>query len=134
MERYKDVELNPDLILMDVGLPLLNGIEAARRIRELVPESKIIFLSQETSADVVEECCGGQIPTREPAVSRFTFISRAIQGWVIRQTRALLLNLIGIPATQATLTRLQELSTVKIHNPSRSTISGTPRRQAHQYS
>ena len=33
----------------------MNGIEAARRIRALVPESKIIFLSQESSADVIEE-------------------------------------------------------------------------------
>ena len=51
----KAEELKPDLILLDIGLPTLNGIEAARRIRELVPESKIIFSSQETSADVVQE-------------------------------------------------------------------------------
>ena len=48
------VELEPDLIVMDIGLPSLNGIEAARQIRRLVPKSKIIFLSQEISADVVE--------------------------------------------------------------------------------
>jgi DNA-binding NarL/FixJ family response regulator len=51
----KAVELKPDLILMDIGLPSLNGLEAARRILELVPESKIIFLSQESSAEVVRE-------------------------------------------------------------------------------
>ena len=48
------VELRPDLILLDIGLPSLNGIEAARQMRSLVPESKIIFLTQESSADVVE--------------------------------------------------------------------------------
>lgn len=48
-------KLKPDLILMDVGLPSQNGIEAARQIRALVPKAKIIFLSQESSADVVEE-------------------------------------------------------------------------------
>jgi DNA-binding NarL/FixJ family response regulator len=48
-------QLQPDLILMDIGLPKLNGIEAARRIRKLSPESKILFLSQESSAEVVEE-------------------------------------------------------------------------------
>jgi DNA-binding NarL/FixJ family response regulator len=51
----KAAELKPDLILLDIGLPSLNGIEAARQIRKLSPESKIVFLSQETSADVVEE-------------------------------------------------------------------------------
>jgi DNA-binding NarL/FixJ family response regulator len=49
------VDLNPDLILMDIGLPTLNGIEAARQIRQLVPQSKIVFVTQETSTAVVEE-------------------------------------------------------------------------------
>jgi DNA-binding NarL/FixJ family response regulator len=48
-------ELKPDLIVLDIGLPTLNGIEAARRIRMLAPESKILFLSQESSVDVVRE-------------------------------------------------------------------------------
>jgi DNA-binding NarL/FixJ family response regulator len=51
----KAEELRPDLILLDIGLPTLNGFEAARRIRGLAPESKIIFSSQETSADFVHE-------------------------------------------------------------------------------
>ncbi|MGC1451733.1 MAG: response regulator transcription factor [Candidatus Sulfotelmatobacter sp.] len=51
----KAVELTPDLILMDIGLPSLNGIEAARQIRKLVPQSKIIFLSRESSVEVVQE-------------------------------------------------------------------------------
>ena len=40
---------------MDIGLPSLNGIEAARQIRKLVPESKVIFVTAETSASVAEE-------------------------------------------------------------------------------
>ena len=51
----KAEELQPDLIVLDIGLPTLNGIEAARRIRKLSPESKILFVSQESSADVVQE-------------------------------------------------------------------------------
>jgi len=47
--------LKPDLIVLDIGLPGLNGIEVARRVRQLVPEAKIVFLSQESSADVVHE-------------------------------------------------------------------------------
>ena len=50
----KAEELKPDLILLDIGLPTLNGIEAARRIRELSPESRIIFLTQESSPEVVQ--------------------------------------------------------------------------------
>ena len=52
---HKAEELQPDLIVLDIGLPTLNGIGAARRIRELSPESKILFVSQESSADLVQE-------------------------------------------------------------------------------
>lgn len=51
----KAEELKPDLIVLDIGLPSLNGIAAARQIRKLAPEAKIIFLTQESSADVAQE-------------------------------------------------------------------------------
>lgn len=51
----KAKELRPDLILLDIGLPSLNGIEAARRIRHSNPQSRILFLTQESSSDIVEE-------------------------------------------------------------------------------
>jgi DNA-binding NarL/FixJ family response regulator len=54
----KAKELLPDLILLDVGLPKLDGIEVARKIRGLFPGTKVIFVSQETSADVVQEALG----------------------------------------------------------------------------
>jgi DNA-binding NarL/FixJ family response regulator len=56
----KAVELKPGLIVLDIGLPSLNGIEAARRIRKHAPRSKILFLSQESSVEVVQEalCLG----------------------------------------------------------------------------
>ena len=47
--------LQPDLILLDIGLPKLSGIEAARRLRDLIPHAKILFLSEESSSDVVRE-------------------------------------------------------------------------------
>jgi len=49
----KAQELKPDLILLDIGLPKLNGIEAAQLIRQLSPGSKILVLSQNNDLDVV---------------------------------------------------------------------------------
>lgn len=52
---HKSESLQPDLIVLDLALPTLNGIEAARRIRTVSPKSKILFVSQESSAEVVQE-------------------------------------------------------------------------------
>ena len=48
----KAKELQPDLVLLDTEVPMLDGIGAARKIREVAPESKILFLSQELDPDV----------------------------------------------------------------------------------
>ena len=47
-------ELQPDLILLDLSLPKLNGMEAGRRIRKMSPHSKILFLSQEPDPEIVQ--------------------------------------------------------------------------------
>jgi len=51
----KAKEQQPDLILLDIGLPILNGMMVARRVRKLAPASKILFLTQESSAEIVQE-------------------------------------------------------------------------------
>jgi DNA-binding NarL/FixJ family response regulator len=45
-------QLRPNIVLLDIGLPQLNGIEAAPRIRRASPGSKIIFLTQEHDSDI----------------------------------------------------------------------------------
>ncbi|HEY6371730.1 MAG TPA: response regulator transcription factor [Candidatus Sulfotelmatobacter sp.] len=51
----KAAELKPTLILLDIGLPSLNGLAAARLIRTLSPDSKILFVTQECSLEVAQE-------------------------------------------------------------------------------
>jgi len=51
----KAKDLQPDLILMDIGLPTLNGVEAARQIRGDVPHARLLFLSMECSSSIIRE-------------------------------------------------------------------------------
>ena len=57
----KAQDLQPELIVLDIGLPSINGIEAATRIRTAAPDSKILFLSENRSGEIAEEalCAGG---------------------------------------------------------------------------
>ena len=50
----KAERLQPHLILLDIGLPKLNGIRTAEQIRKIAQHSKILFLSQENSPDVIQ--------------------------------------------------------------------------------
>ena len=54
----KAEELQPELIVLDIGLPILNGIEAATRIHSRSPLAKILFVSQQTSTEIVHAAYG----------------------------------------------------------------------------
>jgi DNA-binding NarL/FixJ family response regulator len=49
------VELTPDLILIDVGMPLLNGLDAGRRVKKLLPRVKLIYMTLSSAPDVAAE-------------------------------------------------------------------------------
>jgi DNA-binding NarL/FixJ family response regulator len=47
--------LRPDVVMLDIGLPILSGLDAAVRIRAKVPDAKLMFVTNEASLDVVEQ-------------------------------------------------------------------------------
>jgi DNA-binding NarL/FixJ family response regulator len=57
----KAAELSPDLVLLDIGLPVLNGIEAAQQITALTRRPKVLFISENRSPVIAREAlaCGG---------------------------------------------------------------------------
>ena len=77
-------ELQPDLILLDIGLPKVNGIVAARRIRNVAPKSKILFLSQELDSDVAQAALSegghGYVVKSDAEKELFAAVKAVMQG------------------------------------------------------
>jgi DNA-binding NarL/FixJ family response regulator len=77
-------ELQPDLILLDIGLPSLNGIEVGRRIRELSPKSKILFLSENRDAEVAQEAlntgAGGYVVKSDAGSDLLPAVKAVLEG------------------------------------------------------
>jgi DNA-binding NarL/FixJ family response regulator len=96
----KAKELQPDLIVLDFGLPTLNGLEAAKHIRELAPDSKMIFLTQHRDRDLVRAAlsagaqgyvlkidAGRELFTAvEGVLSGDAFVSSGVEGWNSSET------------------------------------------------
>jgi len=76
--------LKPDLILLDIGLPSLNGIEAARRISSLIPATTILFVSQISDADVVQEALSngaiGYVWKQDAGIDLLRGVESALRG------------------------------------------------------
>src|SRR3954462_14053976 len=77
-------ELQPDLVLLDIGLPKLNGIEAARRIRKQSPNSRILFFSENRSSQIIEEAlrtgAGGYLLKEDAGRELFVAMEAVLQG------------------------------------------------------
>ena len=81
-------ELNPDVILMDIGLPNIDGIEATQRIKDFNPDVKIlIFTSRDSENDVFEAFRAGadgyimKGATPEQTISAIKAVNEGI-GWI----------------------------------------------------
>jgi DNA-binding NarL/FixJ family response regulator len=77
-------ELSPDLVLLDLGLPSLNGIEVAHRLCKTVPDTKVLFVTQEEDADVVREALNngakGYVLKAEAGAELLPAIEAALRG------------------------------------------------------
>ncbi len=52
-------KLRPDVIVLDIGMPLLNGLEAGRQIKQSLPDTKLVFVTMHEDADVAAEAFRG---------------------------------------------------------------------------
>ncbi len=151
----KVAKLKPDLILLDIGLPTISGIQVARQIRKLSPESKIVFVSQESSADVVEEaistgawgyvvksksrkpttCCrgsrhlGNAVCQHPLGQLSFLLSNNSIRRSSLSSTVRPKTRYLSGYRRQAKQARMLELSITKSRSPSTLTASGIARRR-----
>lgn len=101
----KAQELRPDLILLDIGLPNLSGIEAARRIAEVSPQSRIVYISQESSPEIVQEALriagpsSGYVLKSDAASELLIAVDAVLKGKSFLSRRLAFLRHAGIVST-----------------------------------
>ena len=78
------LRLEPDLILLDISLPLLNGIDAARQLTKSLPSAKIIFVTQHCDPEFVTEAfragAAGYLLKRAAASELLTAVQEVLKG------------------------------------------------------
>jgi DNA-binding NarL/FixJ family response regulator len=77
-------ELKPDVIVLDIGMPVLNGLEAGRLIKQSVPDVKLVFLTMHEDADVAAEAfragASAYLLKRSAPSELLTAIRQAVHG------------------------------------------------------
>ena len=76
--------LRPEVIVLDIAMPLLNGLEAGRRVKELIPAVKLIFLTMNEDPDLAVEAirigASGYLLKKSAASELFKAIQAALKG------------------------------------------------------
>jgi DNA-binding NarL/FixJ family response regulator len=77
-------ELRPDVAVLDIAMPLLNGLDAARQLKRLLPEVKVIFLTVSEDPDLAAEAfrvgASGYLLKNSAASELFQAIQEVLQG------------------------------------------------------
>src|SRR3954447_18644548 len=80
----KTQELRPDVVLVDISMPMLNGIDATKQLLKTAPQTKVIFVTMHADADYVSEAfragASGYLLKRSAASELVTAISEVMKG------------------------------------------------------
>ena len=98
------LRLKPDVIVVDIGMPLLNGLDAAKRVREQLPRVKLVFLTMQDNpnlaaaalelgsvAFVLKQSAGSELLTAiEHVMQGKCYVTPKLrpEDWVVQKTRA----------------------------------------------
>lgn len=85
------VELRPDIVISDIDMPVVNGLEAARQLRELLPHTKVILMSGHDDSEHV----AGAI-----AAGACAFVSKGKAGDLRATFNGIIRNVLGQPASE----------------------------------
>ena len=104
--------LKPDVIILDISMPMLNGLDAGERIKREIPMTKLVFLSMSMSSDVVADAfrkgASAYVTKQSAATELALAVRKVIRGeWylsplIARETLIPLLNNTGVPLPQIT--------------------------------
>lgn len=122
-------ELKPDVIVLDISMPLLNGLDAAQRLTKILPHSKLVFLTMKDDANLAAAALQlgavGYVLKTDATTELLKAISAVLNGkqyvtnrvkpenWAVRETRAKKISKELTPRQQEVLQLMAEGRSMK---------------------